>query len=640
MILNDTAIAMAFASLAEKSRNSRYREDPVRWAEEVLGVTLWSKQKEILQSIVEHKKTAVKSCHAAAKTHTSAVAVCWWVSTRQDAMVRSTAPTSYQVHELLWEEIRKMHSKAGLEGEVNQRDEWKKPVHGVMAMVGSGKKPSDTNIHSFHGVHRPEGVFTVIDEGCFSKDTEVLTETGWKMWPDVTMDDKLLTLNTDTRETEYLVPERLIKYQYTGKMYRPAKGFADFLVTPNHEMLVWDNGLVKKEAQHCDTYEILPISQDSRKHAILSMTTVDYDDMVYCATMPRNNTLFTRRKGYTLWSGNCGVPESLFTAADAISTGAYDRVLTVGNPDDPNTPFGKIFLDVTPENENIWNRITISAFDTPNFTGEDVPEVISMNTIQKSWVDERAREWGVDSGRYKSKVLGEFPDQSNNAFFSQRGIDVAYDTEIEPTDDNPIILGVDIAGGGEDDTVIYKNQGGHVRKIAAFSQGNALFIAKRILDYAIAENADEIRIDNGGFGKGVIDIMLEDPRCEPFRIIRMMGGDPATDISAHRNKRAENYDHLRMSMELGRIDLDREDVKLREQMLAVQYEYTERGSIKLEAKADMRKRSQKSPDELDAVVYCTADLTYLDAQVLGKGTNHLDPRDYFDELPNWALIRW
>lgn len=501
MILHEEAVLKAFDHLAKQSQNNKYRYDPVAWAQDVLKVTLWSKQKEILRSLVSNKKTAVKSCHAASKTHTSAIAVCWWISTRTEPKVRSTAPTSYQVHELLWSEIRRMHAEGKLAGEVNQKDEWKKNIFGAVDTVGSGKKPSDGNIHAFHGVHAKDGVLTVIDEAC-------------------------------------------------------------------------------------------------------------------------------------------GVDHSLFTAADAISTGRYDRVLAVGNPDDPDTAFGDIFLKETEENKHIWHKMTISAFDTPNFTGEEVPEVVRNSTIQAEWVKDRGLEWGVDSGRYKSKILGEFPDQSDNTLFPQKTIYVAHETEIPEDFDFPLVLGVDIGGGGEDDTVIYGNRNGRVRKVSNWNEGNALYTAKRILDVAEEVKAEEIRIDSGGFGKGVVDVILKDPRVTKFNIIRMMGGDASSDINSYRNKRAENYDYLRMQMELGKIDLDPKDTKVNEQLLGVKYETTERGSIKLEAKADIRKRNGKSPDDVDAIVYATADLSYLFDQDDHDEYETMSPLDYMNEMPGWASVRW
>ena len=45
----------------------KYYNDPVLWAEERAGLILWSKQKEILTSLANNKRTAVKSCHSIGK---------------------------------------------------------------------------------------------------------------------------------------------------------------------------------------------------------------------------------------------------------------------------------------------------------------------------------------------------------------------------------------------------------------------------------------------------------------------------------------------------------------------------------------------------------------------------------------------
>lgn len=119
----------------------------------------------------------------------------------------------------------------------------------------------------------------------------------------------------------------------------------------------------------------------------------------------------------------------------------------------------------------------------------------------------------------------------------------------------------------------------------------------------------------------------------------MMGGDAANDPNAHRNKRAENYDNLRMMMELGEIDLDPLDTKVEEELLGVRVLYTERGSIKLEAKDDIRKRGGKSPDNVDAIVYATADLSYLFEEQEAKNEAQ-DPADYLGHVPDWAMTRW
>ena len=829
--------------LQDRSKSVEYRHDPVRWAQDVLGVTLWSKQKEVLESIVTNKKTAVKSCHATGKTFSSAVAVCWWISTRPNSMVRSTAPTSYQVHELLWEEIRKMHAQAGLIGDVNLKDEWKRPLYGATVLVGSGKKPSDTNIHAFQGVHRPDGVLTVIDEACHDDETEVLTHRGWLLWKDVTAHDEFLTWDTIDDSVFYQKAERLISYHYEGPMYyygggrqnslRPSGSVPGALaVTPNHS-LVWrgasrgemlsewrrsdaqdmalDNRyglktipwsgtlpdkytvpayvgtrknhhraplvfdirdwaeflgwfaseghvtknhtqigisqsqtanpenceriallldrmglsywrrpaqfeinskqlathLVSTMGRTCDVKrlpeyvrdwppELLSILlnayvdgdgtrytkksqnvlytsnrmmaddlheaalktghnasmsrrklrgvssvplQDGRvitstrdgwviywsqtaepsfhKFSQASTRVSPYRGMVYCATIRGTHTLFTRRHGKTMWSGNCGVPQTLYTAADAISTGTEDRVLAVGNPDDPDTEFGNIFLRAK---DGLWNLITVSAYDTPNFTGEFVPEIVSRGLIQPEWVEQRKAEWGEDSSRFKAKILAEFPDQSDDAFFKQSVIDRAYDTEITGELDVPGCFGIDVASSGNDYSVVAINRGGKIRILDSWNHGDISTSIDRIYDLSVRNGIKELRIDAVGYGEAVVQQMTKDERFAGYTIISVKGSYSPRDKAAHLNARAEQYDNLRKLMLQGKVDLDRTNTKVNDQLLAIKGFLTPRGQIQIESKEDMRARGVKSPDELDSIVYAAADFAYLLNPGLPTGT--------------------
>src|SRR5690625_1104801 len=63
----------------------------------------------------------------------------------------------------------------------------------------------------------------------------------------------------------------------------------------------------------------------------------------------------------------------------------------------------------------------------------------------------------------RAKVQGEFPYDDDTSFFSQHTINKALDTEIEPEDFR--YLGVDLAFGGEDRTVVYLNTGGKIRLV-------------------------------------------------------------------------------------------------------------------------------------------------------------------------------
>jgi hypothetical protein len=64
-------------------------------------------------------------------------------------------------------------------------------------------------------------------------------------------------------------------------------------------------------------------------------------------------------------------------------------------------------------------------------------------------------------------------------------------------------------------------------------------------------------------------------------------------------------------MIMGRIDLDLADKDLLDEMMAIKYKFSAKGSIQIESKDDMRARGMKSPDRLDAAMYAGLDMSKL-----------------------------
>lgn len=86
---------------------------------------------------------------------------------------------------------------------------------------------------------------------CYSSDTEVLTENGWKKYDDVSKnyDEKIATYNLDKNNIEYQIPQEYHEYEYDGELMRFESKHYDCAVTPNHRMLVseriWDSNSEK-----------------------------------------------------------------------------------------------------------------------------------------------------------------------------------------------------------------------------------------------------------------------------------------------------------------------------------------------------------------------------------------------------------
>lgn len=300
-----------------------------------------------------------------------------------------------------------------------------------------------------------------------------------------------------------------------------------------------------------------------------------------------------------------GIPEDLYTATEAVTNTEGARVLAIGNPDSRGTPFHRIFRE-----DPTWNKMKISAYDTPNFTDEkdEVPEELLPLLIQPAWVEKQKISWGEDSARFRSKILAEFPDEADNTFFTQSNIDTAVDTEIVDDLEVKCVLGVDVARFGEDESVVYINRGGRVRKLESWSKATATETANRIHMLALDNGAVEVRIDAAGLGGPIVDLVanMADGR---YIVISMLGSAASPDKMRWLNARASNYDSLKEQMSAGRLDLDPDDKQLLEELLMIQYKFTQKGAIQIESKDDMRSRGVKSPDHLDALVYAVADLS-------------------------------
>ena len=150
----------AKALLARKERAQRYVKDPVGFCSEVLGEHLWSKQREIVESVRDNRHTAVHSCHDSGKSYVAARVVAWWLSTHEpgEAFVVTSAPTYYQVRAILWREITRAHKSGKLRGHTNQTEWWMNDE-----LVAFGRKPADYDEDAFQGIHA-RYVLVILDE--------------------------------------------------------------------------------------------------------------------------------------------------------------------------------------------------------------------------------------------------------------------------------------------------------------------------------------------------------------------------------------------------------------------------------------------------------------------------------------------
>jgi hypothetical protein len=171
MTFLDELLPLVDAKFEAEERKRRYLDDPVLWAQEYLGVQLWSKQREILYSIRDNRKTAVAAGHGVGKSYVAAIAMAWWIdvhplgadsSGAPQTFVASTAPFQDQISAILWNNVRILHAlskarfKRGevdhpLPGYITGDNKWKMDDG---TLIGQGRKPPDNKTDSgYQGLH-------------------------------------------------------------------------------------------------------------------------------------------------------------------------------------------------------------------------------------------------------------------------------------------------------------------------------------------------------------------------------------------------------------------------------------------------------------------------------------------------------
>lgn len=90
----------------DPKRIETYRVSPVTYAEEVLGVRWWSRQREAAEALLKHRRVLVKASHAVGKTHVAAGLINWHFDCFRPGITIATAPTQRQVIDVLWKEVR------------------------------------------------------------------------------------------------------------------------------------------------------------------------------------------------------------------------------------------------------------------------------------------------------------------------------------------------------------------------------------------------------------------------------------------------------------------------------------------------------------------------------------------------------
>lgn len=161
----ELALVLAATDAEHGTPYGLYQDDPVGFVEDILGETIWSRQREILAALATHKRIAVPAGFGVGKTHLAARGVLWHVCTRPvgSALAITTATRMRQVQRQLWPHIRRAHARAGLPGECDQIQLSMPDKYGVRTTVAYGFTVPENDEAALQGIHAGS-ILLVVDE--------------------------------------------------------------------------------------------------------------------------------------------------------------------------------------------------------------------------------------------------------------------------------------------------------------------------------------------------------------------------------------------------------------------------------------------------------------------------------------------
>lgn len=314
-----------------------------------------------------------------------------------------------------------------------------------------------------------------------------------------------------------------------------------------------------------------------------------------------------------------GVSQESFEDFDGITATPNSRMLLIGNPICTDGPFYDSHMD--PRISEDYVKISISALDTPNYKAK---KVVVKGLCEYSWVERRRRLWGTSSPLWRVRVLGQFVTIAHDQIVPAAWIKLAHQRwrelggwEAAQMAEGRRVMGLDVAGGGRDETVAYIRVGRWIWRIGRTSEGNHDTLFRWVLDLVAQWGIEVIYIDATMISKGLADRLdavagenefgekgeLGD--CEVIRIYSNEGpdepehyADRATEICfcARRALDPENPEA---------VALDPEDEELAKELPARRWAFDAKNRVKGESKSDLRKRRVGSPDCGDAATLTT-----------------------------------
>lgn len=284
-----------------------------------------------------------------------------------------------------------------------------------------------------------------------------------------------------------------------------------------------------------------------------------------------------------------GVPDEIFEVAEGGLTDGEPMIFCFGNRTKPTGYFNTLF---TRRSHRWWTKCVDSR---------------EAKMTNKRQIEEWAEDWGEDSDFFRVRVMGLAPSASAEQLIPADWIESARTRKISTSHREALVMGVDVARFGDDQSVIVYRRGNDARTIPAFHMRgwDTMDVADRVAADIKDLNPVLVFVDGGGVGGGVVDRLHSMGHSQ---VVEVNFGSRSMDPEFF-NKRSEMWGALRR--ELGRNLCLEDSDDLQDELAAQEYQIDPKTrKTRLVGKEDLRRLGIPSPDWGDALA-----LTY--AQPIG-----------------------
>ncbi len=256
------------------------------------------------------------------------------------------------------------------------------------------------------------------------------------------------------------------------------------------------------------------------------------------------------------------IHDDIWEVTEGAMTGEFPMWIVFGNPTKNTGRFSECFKKF----KHRWFHKQIDSRTC---------KMANKQQIQ-NWVD----DYGEDSDFVRIRVRGLFPRAGNTQMFPTDVIEkcVAYDSITH--EGMPIVVGVDVARQGDDQSVICVRQGRKILELRKFRIRDTMKLASIVSEVLNHYDVTLCNVDSVGIGAGVFDRLVQLGHHEICR--EVIAGERAANDIKFFNVRAEMYSILLEAMK-GRVDIP-EDKDLRSELEGIEYGYDNKERLQLERK--------------------------------------------------------